>query len=68
MTSMTKYEIAKQLNVSHQAVYDWYNGKTLPSTNNLFKLSQLLNVPILTLLDQFAANKKAHKKSQTKLK
>jgi transcriptional regulator with XRE-family HTH domain len=55
---MTKYEIAEKLGVSHQAVYDWYNGKTNPSTKNLIELSKLLNVPIETILDSFKRTKK----------
>lgn len=39
---MTKYEIAKRLKVSHQAVYKWYNGRSFPSTKNLVALAKLL--------------------------
>ena len=40
---MNKYEIARKLGVSHQAVYKWFNGESLPSTKNLIKLSKILN-------------------------
>ena len=32
------------------AIYHWQNGKTLPSVDNLFALSQLLNVPMNDIL------------------
>ena len=44
--SMTKYKIAKKMGVSHQAVYLWFSGKTLPNTKNLIALSKLLGVSV----------------------
>ena len=35
---------------SNQAIYEWFNGHTLPSVNNLLALSNLLNVPMNYLL------------------
>ncbi len=35
---------------SNQAVYDWFNGKTLPTINNLYALSRLLQVPMDNLI------------------
>jgi transcriptional regulator with XRE-family HTH domain len=55
---MTKYQIAKKLGVSHQAVSLWYNGKTIPTTKNLVQLSKILNVPIETVLASFKKIKK----------
>ena len=40
---MNKYEIARKLGISHQAVYKWFNGQSMPSTKNLIKLSKILN-------------------------
>lgn len=31
---------------SNQAIYDWYNGKTLPTLNNFLALSRLFEVPM----------------------
>ena len=31
---------------SFQAVYAWFSGKSLPSLDNLYRLSRLLNVPM----------------------
>lgn len=39
----TKYQIAKQLGLSPQAVHQWFNRTTFPSTENLFRLASLLN-------------------------
>lgn len=36
-----KYRIARDLGVSHQAVYLWFGGKTKPSAKNLMKLRKL---------------------------
>ncbi len=35
---------------SNQAIYEWFNGHTLPSVNNLLALSMLLNISINLLL------------------
>lgn len=35
---------------SNQAIYDWFNGKTMPTVYNLFALSKLLKVSMETLL------------------
>lgn len=35
---------------SNQAIYSWFNGKTLPSPDNLVALAELLDVSIHNLL------------------
>jgi len=50
---ITKYEIAKKLELSHQSVYDWFSGKTLPNTENLIKLSKLLGKSMEDVLKDF---------------
>lgn len=35
---------------SFQAVYAWFSGKSLPSLDNLYRLSQLLNVSMDSLI------------------
>ena len=35
---------------SFQAVYAWFAGKSLPSLDNLYRLSRLLNVPMDSLI------------------
>ncbi|MGN0405761.1 MAG: helix-turn-helix domain-containing protein [Bariatricus sp.] len=35
---------------SFQAVYAWFSGKSLPSLDNLYRLSRLLNVPMDALI------------------
>lgn len=35
---------------SNQAIYDWFNGKTMPTVYNLYALSKLLNVSMQSLL------------------
>lgn len=35
---------------SNQAIYNWFNGKSMPSLDSLLALSMLLNVPINDIL------------------
>ena len=35
---------------SNQAIYDWFNGKTLPSIGNFYALSCLLGIPMEYLI------------------
>lgn len=44
LKNLTGEYIAKQLGVSTASVSQWENGKTMPSTNTLMKLCNLLNV------------------------
>ena len=49
--NITVKDIQKHLHIaSNQAIYDWFNGKTLPSLNNMYALSHLVNVPMERLL------------------
>jgi transcriptional regulator with XRE-family HTH domain len=57
ITIMSKHQIAKKLGISHQAVYGWYNGRTIPRQENLIHLSQILAVSVETVLDSFRRNK-----------
>jgi DNA-binding XRE family transcriptional regulator len=36
-------QVAKDLNVSRQTVYDWFSGKTKPSKRTESKVSALIN-------------------------
>jgi len=42
---INKYQLARDLNVSHQTVYKWFNGKCMPRSDKLIKLAKLLNLP-----------------------
>lgn len=47
----TVKDIQKYLHISsNQAIYEWFNGHTLPSINNLLALSTLLEIPMNDLL------------------
>lgn len=35
---------------SFQSVYAWFSGKTMPSLDNMYRLSRLLEVPMETLI------------------
>ena len=44
---LTAKDIQRLLNLSStRAVYDWFNGKTLPSIDNLYMLSDILDIPM----------------------
>jgi transcriptional regulator with XRE-family HTH domain len=49
--NMNQNDLANQLHVTHQAVSKWENGKSIPSIDLLFDLTQVLNVSIDYLLD-----------------
>lgn len=38
--------IQRELYIGFQSVYAWFSGKTLPSLDNLYRLSRLLRVPM----------------------
>ena len=43
--NITVKDIQKELYIgAFQTVYDWFSGKSLPSLDNLFRLSKMLNV------------------------
>ena len=46
---LTLVELARQVGVSYPAVQQWETGKTEPSTENLLKICQLLDIDPLTL-------------------
>ncbi|PHO10308.1 hypothetical protein CPG37_04480 [Malaciobacter canalis] len=39
-------KIAKDLNVSHSAVSQWFSGKTKPTIDKVFKMQQNHNIPV----------------------
>lgn len=43
---INKYELARKLGISHQAVYKWFSGQSRPSFENLVKMSKILNVTV----------------------
>lgn len=45
-------KIADQLYVSKIAVYKWFRGEQLPSLDNLYELSKLLNFKIDDILEE----------------
>lgn len=49
--NLTQNELAEALYVTHQAVSKWENGKSIPSIEIMFELTQLLNITIDYLLD-----------------
>ena len=48
---VTVVELQERLQIaSNQAIYAWFNGKTLPSLDNLYGLSRVFRVPMDDLL------------------
>lgn len=48
---ITVRKIQKELNIgAFQSVYNWFNGKTLPSLDNFYGLCKLLNVSMESLI------------------
>lgn len=51
MRNITVKDIQEKLFIgSFQAVYAWFSGKSLPSLDNLYRLSRLLNLPMDSLI------------------
>ena len=51
---MTQLELAEELNVSRQAVSRWEQGISNPSTENMVRIGELLDVSIDTLVNENA--------------
>ena len=50
--NITVKDIQKELYIgAFQSVYDWFSGKSLPSVDNLFRLSKILNVHMEDMLE-----------------
>lgn len=44
---VTVKRIQEELHIgAYQSVYNWFSGKTLPSLDNMYRLSRLLGVPM----------------------
>ena len=50
-SGMTQSDVAEQLNVTFQAVSLWERGETLPDTDNLIGLANLLDVSVSSLVE-----------------
>lgn len=48
--NISAYQLSKELGISKSAVSQWENNKTVPSLENLIKISQILNVSIDELI------------------
>lgn len=49
--NITVKDIQEKLYIgSYQAVYAWFSGKSLPSLDNLYRLSRLLNLSMDSLI------------------
>lgn len=46
----TVRRIQKELHISQQSVYAWFEGRTLPGLDNLYQLCGLLDVPMERIL------------------
>ena len=50
--NITVKDIQKDLHISaFQSVYDWFSGKSLPSLDNMFRLSKLLHVHMEDMIE-----------------
>lgn len=50
--NLTVKDIQKELYIgAFQSVYDWFSGKTLPSVDNLYRLSKLLKVQMEDMIE-----------------
>lgn len=43
---LNRKQFAEKLNVSESTIFNWENGKTEPTLNNLRKISEICDIPI----------------------
>ncbi len=49
---ITVKDIQRELYISsHQSIYDWFAGKTLPSLDNMYRLSKLLHMSMDDMIE-----------------
>ena len=49
--NITVKDVQRELFISaHQSIYDWFAGKSLPSVDNMYRLSKLLQVHMEDLI------------------
>lgn len=48
---ISQLELSEKLNISRQAISKWEIGTTVPSADNIKKLSQLYNIPLTYLMN-----------------
>ena len=46
MKNLNQSQIARELNISHQAVQKWFAGKSFPSYKNLIKLQKITGMSL----------------------
>ena len=63
---LTQEQVAEAMDVSRQAVTKWENGKSAPSTENLFKLAELFGTTVDMLLTE--GEKPKYEKSRRRYK
>ena len=51
ITRLTKKEVAEELGVTIQSVYNWARGGALPSLQTVEQLAQLFDVPVSTFIE-----------------
>ena len=51
-SGISQEEAAEKLNVSRQTIGRWEQGRTIPSMENMAKLSELYNVPLENLVQE----------------
>lgn len=58
---LTKYQLAKELGVTPNAVYAWYKGKNYPNLKNLIELANVLRISPTEVINQMQAEREAYK-------
>lgn len=56
---MSQTDLAKELDVTPQAVSAWINGRTTPTPDRMAKLEELLGIPMRAWTEEDAAEEPA---------
>jgi transcriptional regulator with XRE-family HTH domain len=51
MKKINYTQIAKDLNVTHSAVSQWFSGKTQPTIDKVFKMQKMHKIPVAAWKD-----------------
>ena len=63
MIGKTQKELATSLGIKRQAISRWENNVTFPTLEHLYRISELLNVPLEDLLDSLQQSLKRVERS-----
>lgn len=58
LNGISPAQIAREFNIAHQCVYEWFRGKRMPSLNRLIGISDMFGVTLddLVVIEEVTEN------------